>query len=157
MGENFRFGHRAAGDTETLARLGEGRFEVTALSLVAVGDEETGSSRIREALAAGEVRHAAEHLGRPFRFTGVVVHGDHRGRELGFPTANLDVPNNRACPADGVYAGWVRRLDGMDAHGRPLPAGRALAGCGVGGHEPDVRRGVQEGGPTSRPHRPGTV
>ena len=136
VGENFRFGHRAAGDTETLARLGEGRFEVTALSLVAVGDEETGSSRIREALAAGEVRHAAEHLGRPFRFTGVVVHGDHRGRELGFPTANLDVPNNRACPADGVYAGWVRRLDGMDAHGRPLapgqPAERWPAAVSVG-------------------------
>ena len=120
VGENFRFGHKASGDIRTLAELGEGRFTVTALSLIAVGDEETGSTRIREALASGEVRHAAEHLGRPFRFTGTVVHGDHRGRELGFPTANLEVPNNRACPVDGVYAGWVERLDGRDGHGAPL-------------------------------------
>ncbi len=78
---------------------------------------------IREALAAGDVAHAAEHLGRPFRFSGVVTHGDHRGRELGFPTANLPVPHLLACPSDGVYAGWLARLDGRDAHGDPLPAG----------------------------------
>lgn len=123
VGENFRFGHRAAGTVDTLRELGRGRFEVDALRLVRFGDEETCSTVIREALAAGDVAHAAEHLGRPFRFTGVVAHGDHRGRELGFPTANLPVPDELACPADGVYAGWVRRLDDLDAHGAPRAAG----------------------------------
>lgn len=121
VGENFRFGHRASGHVDTLRRLGAGRFEVDALSLVHHGDEETSSTRVRDALAAGDVHHAAEHLGRDFRFTGVVRHGDHRGRELGFPTANLPVPALLACPADGVYAGWLTRLDGRDAHGDPLP------------------------------------
>ncbi|MFT4215713.1 MAG: bifunctional riboflavin kinase/FAD synthetase [Micropruina sp.] len=124
VGENFRFGHRAAGTVDTLRELGRGRFEVEALKLVRYGDEETCSTTIRDALASGNVAHAAEHLGRPFRFTGVVAHGDHRGRELGFPTANLPVPAELACPADGVYAGWVTRLDGLDAHGRPLPSGQ---------------------------------
>lgn len=123
VGENFRFGHKAAGTVDTLRELGEGRFEVDALRLVHIGDEETCSTRIREALAEGNVAHAAEHLGRPFRFVGVVAHGDHRGRELGFPTANLPVPAALACPADGVYAGWLTRLDGCDAYGRPLPEG----------------------------------
>ncbi|NLE18462.1 MAG: bifunctional riboflavin kinase/FAD synthetase [Propioniciclava sp.] len=121
VGENFRFGHRASGTVGTLADLGRGRFEVTGLPLVHVGDEETCSSAVREALEAGDVRHAAELLGRPFRFRGSVSHGDKRGRELGFPTANLPVPKEYACPADGVYAGWVTRLDGLDAHGAPLP------------------------------------
>ena len=124
VGENFRFGYRAAGTVQTLRELGRGRFEVDALKLVRFRDEETCSTTIREALAAGDVAHAAEHLGRPFRFTGVVAHGDHRGRELGFPTANLPVPEELACPADGVYAGWVTRLDGLDAHGEPLAEGQ---------------------------------
>ncbi|MFT3970545.1 MAG: bifunctional riboflavin kinase/FAD synthetase [Micropruina sp.] len=123
VGENFRFGHRAAGTVERLRDIGRDRFEVDALKLVRFGDEETCSTTIRDALAAGDVAHAAEHLGRPFRFAGVVAHGDHRGRELGFPTANLPVPEDLACPADGVYAGWVTRLDGRDAHGEPLPDG----------------------------------
>lgn len=124
VGENFRFGHLASGTVDTLRGSATGRFEVEGLTLVRFGDEETCSTRIREALAAGDVAHAAEHLGRPFRFRGVVAHGDRRGRELGFPTANLPVPEIRACPADGVYAGWVIRRDGHDAHGRPLPTGQ---------------------------------
>lgn len=125
VGENFRFGHRAEGTVDTLRDLAAGRFDVVALPLVTFGDEETSSSRVREALNAGDVRAAAELLKRPFRFTGTVRHGDHRGRELGFPTANLPVPALLACPRDGVYAGWVTRLDGRDAHGVPLPADAA--------------------------------
>jgi len=123
VGENFRFGHLAAGTVDTLRELAAGRFEVDALALVRFENEETCSTRIREALAAGDVAHAAEHLGRPFCFRGVVTHGDMRGRTLGYPTANLPVPENLACPADGVYAGWVTRRDGLDAHGEALPAG----------------------------------
>ena len=126
-GENFRFGHRAAGTLETLRDLGAGRFEVEGLALVRFGDEETCSTRIRNALAVGDVAHAAEHLGRPFCFRGVVAHGDRRGRGLGFPTANLPVPALLACPADGVYAGWVTRRDNLGPHGEPLPAGRPPA------------------------------
>ncbi len=123
VGENFRFGHLASGNVAMLRDLARGRFDVEGLPLVKFGDEETCSSRIRAALEAGDVAHAAEHLGRPFRFRGVVAHGDRRGRQLGFPTANLPVPEIRACPADGVYAGWVIRQDGRDAHGLPLPEG----------------------------------
>ncbi len=123
VGANFRFGHRAAGTVETLRELAAGRFEVEGITLVRYGDEETCSTLIREALAAGEVAHAAEHLGRPFAFRGIVAHGDRRGRELGFPTANLPVPAALACPEDGVYAGWLTRRDHLDAHGEPLPTG----------------------------------
>lgn len=125
VGENFRFGHRAAGKVETLRELAAGRFEVEGLPLVRFGDEETCSTRIRQALADGDVTHAAEHLGRLFCFRGVVTHGDRRGRTLGYPTANLPVPPNLACPSDGVYAGWVTRRDGLDAHGEALPSGHA--------------------------------
>jgi riboflavin kinase / FMN adenylyltransferase len=127
VGENFRFGHLAAGSLQTLAELSDGRFEVEGLPLVRFGDEETCSTRIREALASGDVHHAAEHLGRPFCFRGVVAHGDQRGRLLGFPTANLPVPVELAFPDDGVYAGWVTRRDGLDGHGEALPAGAAAA------------------------------
>ena len=111
VGDNFRFGNRAAGDVQTLARLGEGRFAVTAVDLESVDQEVSCSTGIRSLLAAGDVETAAEHLGRPFRFRGVVVMGDQRGRELGFPTANLSVPDDMAVPADGVYAGWLTRLE----------------------------------------------
>ncbi|MFV0452432.1 MAG: bifunctional riboflavin kinase/FAD synthetase [Propioniciclava sp.] len=125
VGENFRFGHRASGDVATLTRIADGRFTVVGLPLVHVGDEETCSSAVRAALEIGDVRHAGALLGRPFRFTGIVCHGDHRGRDLGFPTANLGVPAELACPQDGVYAGYLTRIDGLDAHGAPLPEGTA--------------------------------
>ena len=123
VGENFRFGHRAAGTVQTLRELGSGRFAVDGLPLVKFGDEETCSTRIRQALAEGDVAHAAEHLGRPYCFRGVVAHGDRRGRGLGYPTANLPVPPLLACPADGVYAGWVTRRDNLGPHGEPLTSG----------------------------------
>lgn len=113
VGENFRFGRRAAGDVAELARLGQGRFEVVPLALESVNDMVTCSSLIRTALADGSVAEAAQHLGRPFQVRGVVVMGDQRGRELGYPTANLPVPDDMAVPADGVYAGWLTATDGV--------------------------------------------
>ncbi|WP_314905839.1 bifunctional riboflavin kinase/FAD synthetase [Propionibacterium acidifaciens] len=119
VGTNFTFGRGAAGTARTLAELGAGRFETTALDLVGVGGVDTSSSRIRKALAAGEVTGAAEHLGRWFSLSGVVVVGDQRGRMLGFPTANLPIPAELATPGDGVYAGWLRRLDEPGAEAMP--------------------------------------
>lgn len=114
VGENFAFGHRAAGNVDTLTELSHGRYEVAVVPLLAA-DEVYSSSRVRALLGDGDVAGAAEILGRPFRFSGIVVMGDQRGRRLGFPTANLAVPRGQACPADGVYAGYVTRLDDPEA------------------------------------------
>ncbi len=111
VGENFTFGYRAAGTPETMREIAAGHFDVDVIRLVSIDAERTCSSFIRGALAVGDVDAAARHLGRPFRVGGVVVVGDQRGRELGFPTANLPVAAGLATPADGVYAGWVRRAD----------------------------------------------
>ena len=107
VGENFRFGHRAAGDVGTLAELGsELGFDVLAQSLSA--DEEAFSStRVRSALAAGDVAAAADVLGREFGVEGSVVHGAGRGAGLGVPTANIEPIAGMAIPADGVYTGWL--------------------------------------------------
>ncbi|MBK9741054.1 MAG: bifunctional riboflavin kinase/FAD synthetase [Actinobacteria bacterium] len=117
VGENFRFGHRAAGTVDTLRdagrRLG---FSVTPVPLVGDGAERWSSTLTRSLITTGDVAAGADALGRPYRLEGVVVHGDHRGRELGFPTANLAWAGNPTIPEDGVYAGWV----GID--GEPLPA-----------------------------------
>lgn len=117
VGENFTFGRRAGGTVETLRDLGQGRFRVEVVELVEVEREATCSSLVREALAAGDVRAAAEHLGRQFSYAGVVVMGHQRGRELGFPTANLPVEPGHAAPGEGVYAGWLE-VEG----GEPMPA-----------------------------------
>jgi riboflavin kinase / FMN adenylyltransferase len=102
VGRNFRFGHKAAGDTAMLEA--DERFETTVHELVEVEGETVSSSHIRGLVSAGEVSHAAAFLGRPFQFRGEVVHGDGRGRELGFPTANV-VPDQRLVrPDQGVYA-----------------------------------------------------
>lgn len=107
VGENFRFGHRAAGDVALLERLGQ-RFGFTVTVPPLVGDDATvlSSTYIRACVAAGDVAAAAAALGRPHRLEGVVVRGDGRGRELGFPTANLLCGRYAAVPADGVYAAW---------------------------------------------------
>jgi riboflavin kinase/FMN adenylyltransferase len=112
VGENFRFGHRAAGNVALLRELGE-KYEFTAegVPLLAEDGRTISSSRIRELLAAGDVAAAAAALGRPHRIEGVVVRGHQRGRELGFPTANLQTPPHTAVPADGVYAGWLTAFD----------------------------------------------
>jgi riboflavin kinase / FMN adenylyltransferase len=106
VGPNFRFGHRAAGDVAMLAELGRRfGFGVEGLELVTDDGVTFSSTYIRACIDAGDVEAAAAALGRPHRIEGVVVHGDHRGRELGYPTANLAVPAFSALPADGVYAG----------------------------------------------------
>jgi len=117
VGANFRFGHRAAGDVDTLADIGRGlapdqRFEVDSVDLLTGGGGVWSSTYVRGLVAAGDVAAAAESLGRLHRVEGVVVHGDARGRELGYPTANLDVVPGTAIPADGIYAGWLLRPNG---------------------------------------------
>jgi riboflavin kinase / FMN adenylyltransferase len=111
VGENFRFGHRAAGDVALLAELGE-KYDFTAegVPLLADGGVTISSSGIRTRLAGGDVAGARRDLGRPHRVEGVVVRGQQRGRALGFPTANLETPPYTVIPADGVYAGWLARL-----------------------------------------------
>ena len=100
-GETFRFGQGREGDLDQLARLS---FDVRRVPLV----ENVSSSRVRELLRAGEPERAAALLGRPPEVEGIVVRGDGRGRELGFPTANLDVPDGLLVLPDGVYAGAAR-------------------------------------------------
>jgi len=107
VGSNFTFGARASGTVQTLRELGEGRYRVAEVGLAEVDGTTTCSSLVRQALSSGDVGEAARHLGRPFRFGGVVVMGHQRGRELGFPTANIPVGRGMAVPADGVYAGWL--------------------------------------------------
>jgi riboflavin kinase/FMN adenylyltransferase len=111
VGENFRFGFRASGDVHTLAELGAGDYVVEPLPLVTDGTTPGSSTLIRHAVADGDFGRVRELSDQVFRFTGTVVKGDQRGRELGFPTANVPVQVGYAVPADGVYAGWVRRLD----------------------------------------------
>ena len=118
VGHNFRFGHRAAGDVALLEQIGaRDGFGVDGVDLVSLDGEPISSTRIRAALAAGDVVTAARLLGQPFVIDGRVVHGDHRGRGLGFPTANLAVDPGCVIPAAGVYAGMLTHPDG-----RTLPA-----------------------------------
>jgi riboflavin kinase / FMN adenylyltransferase len=102
IGENFRFGHKARGDTRLLAA--DGRFETVVHPLLEVDGEIVSSSHIRGLVAAGEVEEAARLLGAPFQLRGEVSHGDKRGRELGFPTANLIPDDALVCPGHGIYA-----------------------------------------------------
>lgn len=121
VGANFRFGNRAAGDCNLLRSAGlEHDFVLEEVSLDG-GPQVWSSTYVRTCLAAGDVTGAAEALGRTFTVTGVVVEGDKRGRELGFPTANVPVRPGAAAPADGVYAGRLTVHDGPDA-GTTYPA-----------------------------------
>lgn len=113
VGKNFRFGHKAVGDVETLMALTK-KFDIEVRILDLVGDAQVWSStRIRKFILDGDVTNARMLLGRPHRVGGEVVHGDHRGRELGFPTANVDAPAHLLIPADGVYSGIVHALDAV--------------------------------------------
>ncbi|MEX2106511.1 MAG: bifunctional riboflavin kinase/FAD synthetase [Solirubrobacterales bacterium] len=110
VGENFRFGAKAKGDPEMLA--GRPEFETRVLPLVEIDGETVSSTRIRAQIAAGDMEGAGRCLGAPFMVEGPVVKGDQRGRELGFPTANI-VPDDRlAIPGHGVYAAFA---DGVPA------------------------------------------
>lgn len=116
VGEDFHFGAGRTGDVEGMAELGaHWGFDVHPLELIRHDDdarEPVSSTKIRRALAGGNVTYAAEMLGRPFEVRGVVVLGDQRGRQIGFPTANIPVPKVMAWPADAVYAGWCTRANG---------------------------------------------
>ncbi|MFJ6940896.1 bifunctional riboflavin kinase/FAD synthetase [Streptomyces sp. NPDC101132] len=120
-GPNFRFGHRAAGNTDYLAELGATYdYEVEVVDLYVSGEagggEPFSSTLTRRLVAEGDMAGAAEILGRPHRVEGVVVRGAQRGRELGYPTANVETLPHTAIPADGVYAGW------LTADGERMPA-----------------------------------
>lgn len=118
VGEDFHFGHLRQGNVALLAELGEEcDFEVIGHHLVAADgsdarDElQVGSTAIRRALAEGRLDDANAMLGRPHEMRGPVVPGDKRGREIGFPTANVAVPHRMLMPDDGIYAGWLMRAD----------------------------------------------
>lgn len=143
VGRDVRFGRGNAGDLATMVELGERYgFRVEMVEDVTAHREGStvpdplgrrwSSTWVRELLAAGDVVQAARVLGRPHRIRGIVVHGDARGRELGYPTANLEPETAGQVPADGVYAGWLRRT-------------RAADGTTVGADEPVLPAAVSIG------------
>ena len=128
VGHDFHFGHQRRGNVELLRQLGpQHGFTVGDVELVdehgnAVGEEhKVSSTTIRHALVEGDLATANRLLGRHHEVRGLVAHGDERGRELGFPTANVSVPGDILLPADGIYAGWFERADGTT-----LPAAISL-------------------------------
>jgi riboflavin kinase/FMN adenylyltransferase len=107
VGKNFTYGHKAAGNVDSLIKSGlQNNFTVEAQELKA-DTEVISSSRIRKLVIEGKVEEARELLSRPHRLDGVVVHGEKRGREIGYPTANLGDLDGQTIPADGIYAGWL--------------------------------------------------
>ena len=127
VGADFHFGHQRRGDVALLREMGVARgFEVEGLQLVGSGSEgarPVSSTAIRAALAAGDLAAANRMLGRAHEVRGSVQTGDRRGRELGFPTANVAVPERLALPADGIYAAWYERPDGS-THPAAVSLGR---------------------------------
>ena len=108
VGKNFTYGHKAAGNVESLMKDGlKFNFTVDVQDLQSGEGEVISSSRIRHLVTTGKVEEARALLSRPHRLDGVVVHGEKRGREIGYPTANLGNLDGQTIPADGVYAGWL--------------------------------------------------
>ncbi|CAB4864789.1 MAG: bifunctional riboflavin kinase/FAD synthetase [Actinobacteria bacterium] len=105
VGKNFTYGHKAAGTVESLKTHTE--FETIVLDLAPEDGEVISSTRIRKLITDGNVEKARELLTRPHRLDGIVVHGEKRGREIGYPTANLGDLDNQTVPSDGIYAGWL--------------------------------------------------
>ncbi|MDN5759077.1 MAG: bifunctional riboflavin kinase/FAD synthetase [Tomitella sp.] len=128
VGDNFTFGHKAAGDVESLTELGMRLgFTVQGVGLLSEDEITVSSTYVRSCVAAGDVEAAHAALGRPHRVEGVVVRGERRGRDLGYPTANVDCAPYTAIPADGVYAAWFTRFgyetaDATLVAGTPYPA-----------------------------------
>jgi riboflavin kinase/FMN adenylyltransferase len=121
VGDDFRFGARRAGDFSLLARAGKLHgFDAEFLPTVEVAGERSSSTAVRAALAAGELEHAARLLGRPYSISGRVVHGDKLGRDIGYPTANIQLKHNRP-PLLGIFAVEVCGLNGQ-----PLPGVASL-------------------------------
>lgn len=113
IGEGFRFGKMRAGDTATIQQFGEQHgFDCHTVEPLSDEDGVISSSRVRDALLTGNVAIAAGLLGRRYRLVGEVEHGMARGRDLGYPTANLSVPDGLCVPLDGIYAGYAR-FDGQ--------------------------------------------
>ena len=130
VGEDFHFGHQRRGNVALLKELGwDLNFVVEGLELfdakgrLAGEQGRVSSTAIRRSLAKGEVAQAADALGRPHEVRGIVTEGDKRARELGFPTANVAVPDDIQLPADGVYCGWYERPNG-DVHPSAISLGR---------------------------------
>jgi riboflavin kinase / FMN adenylyltransferase len=117
VGHNFRFGHKAAGDLDQLRTLGSRfGFSTEGVGMLRDDDVTLSSTFVRSSIDAGEVGQAAKALGRPHRIDGIVVRGEGRGKQLGYPTANVHTDKHIAIPADGVYAGWAV------LHSKRLPA-----------------------------------
>jgi riboflavin kinase/FMN adenylyltransferase len=107
VGKNFTYGAKAAGNVETLKEDGARHNFSVDVQELAGGAEVISSSRIRNLVLEGKVEEARELLSRPHRLDGIVVHGEKRGREIGYPTANLGKIEGQTIPADGIYAGWL--------------------------------------------------
>ncbi|MBW8458916.1 MAG: bifunctional riboflavin kinase/FAD synthetase [Thiobacillus sp.] len=121
VGDDFRYGAKRAGDFALLKQAGQSLgFDAEFLPTVEVADERASSTAVRQALAAGELEHAARLLGRPYSISGRVVHGDKLGRDIGFPTANIQLKHNRP-PLLGIFAVEVYGLNG-----EPLPGAASL-------------------------------
>jgi riboflavin kinase/FMN adenylyltransferase len=130
VGEDFHFGHERKGTIDLLRSLGSDHgFSVDTIPLLdasgapAAGGDKASSTAIRHALVEGDLDPANGMLGRHYEVRGIVAHGDERGRELGFPTANVSVPGDILLPADGIYAGWFERADGS-VHPSAISLGR---------------------------------
>ena len=125
VGEDFRFGHDRLGGTDALHDICDPLgVEVEAVALLGDDGEKISSSRIRGLISEGEMQEAARLLGRLPSLDGVVGHGDRRGREIGFPTANLQVVPGQQLPAEGVYAGWATLMPGEQRHPAAISVGR---------------------------------
>lgn len=107
VGKNFTYGHKAAGNVDSLIKSGLTHNFTVDIQDLKTDEEVISSSRIRALVIEGKVEKARELLSRPHRLDGVVVHGEKRGREIGYPTANLGKIEGQTIPADGVYAGWL--------------------------------------------------
>jgi riboflavin kinase/FMN adenylyltransferase len=139
VGENFRFGRDRVGDTASLTAIGRRHgLRVRVLPMLWDGEERVSSSRIRRALAAGAIDEATRLLERPYRFSGRVVRGRGLGRQLGWPTANLQVDGRKFLPLEGVYAARVRLLEPGPAGGEAGSAGEVMAAVMNLGPQPTV-------------------